>query len=585
MPQVPVPLLSRASLLCLSGAFTLPFLLAHHQNPIPTFYQEWLAAALSVLAAFILWQRHLIQSIEIPRIALIPLGLIAILAIQYVAGLPQSTSRALLVALYLLWSMLLMVTACNLRRTVSTEKIAHIAALAILIGAVLSACILALQIAQLGLDTGLVFPKPKGTGNLGQRNHLADYLWLGIASAVYLRLERRLGLVLFIATVAGLATASSLTGSRSILVYAASLVVLSAWSAWQFKSPTLKGAAIVTSVLFCFTVLAQWLLVASSVSSALDTAVSGQRLMGEVQGNSQRLLLWRIGLAIFADHPWLGAGVGQFPYHSYLTLGHQNDGSYLAGGEHAHNLFIHLLSEFGIAAPLLVLIVGWQWWRTFIGTPWNHTHWWIAALLLVLGIHSQLEYPMWLAFFLGIASFALGLGSTRVLHPHISRGGTWIVRLILTMAATTLISLFVDYGHLENALRQRVLDKEGRPVPASTRLATLARLHRESLFADYVPLIYAYQLEVDREVISDKITVCETAIRFSPVDAITFKLAWLLALDDRRDEARIALSRAMATHPGYFPTATQELNTLSGKFPELAWLSEEIQRLSLKKGR
>ena len=84
MPPAPTPYLSRASLFCLCGAFTLPFLLAHHQNPIPTFFQEWLAAALSVLAAFILWQRHAIEDIEIPRIALIPLGLIALLAFQYV---------------------------------------------------------------------------------------------------------------------------------------------------------------------------------------------------------------------------------------------------------------------------------------------------------------------------------------------------------------------------------------------------------------------------------------------------------------------------------------------------------------------
>ena len=575
----------RMSLACLCIAVVIPFLMAHHLNPIATFFQEWVAAAFGVLAAFILWQRRLNQDIEVPRIALIPLGLIAILLVQYAVGLPQSLSRALLVALYLLWSVLLMVTASNLRRIVPLEKIATVIAFALVAGSLISALFLALQLTQTGLDSGLVFPSPKGSGNLGQRNHLGNYLWLGIASTVFLRLERRLAPAPFILILSALIMAASLTGSRSVLIYAAGMLVLSLWATWRFEGKHLRRTAIITAAILLFTLFAQWLLVYSGLSAALNTEVSGARMIGEIHGTSQRIQIWRTGLAIFADHPWLGAGIGQFSYYSYLTVGSQTNGNYFGGGEHAHNVFIQLASEFGFGALLLLLIFGLQWWRNFIQSPWSHTQWWIASLLLVIGAHSQLEYPLWYAFFLGIASIALGLGANDTLRPQISQSGVWLVRLILVLAVATLLSLGIDYRRLENTLNSRTIDESGHSLSVGEKIKVLSRLHRESLLSDYVPLAYAYLLDVNREVLGDKISVCETAIRFSPVDTVTFKLAWLLALDGRNDDARLALQRAVATHPSYVPTAGKELAKLSAEFPTLEWLAAEMQKMAPARGK
>ncbi len=59
----------------------------------------------------------------------------------------------------------------------------------------------------------------------------------------------------------------------------------------------------------------------------------------------ERLAHWQVGLAMFADHPWLGVGIGNYaaaypdyaPPHWYEPLGH------------AHNVFINFLAETGIA--------------------------------------------------------------------------------------------------------------------------------------------------------------------------------------------------------------------------------------------
>lgn len=65
------------------------------------------------------------------------------------------------------------------------------------------------------------------------------------------------------------------------------------------------------------------------------------------------------------------------------------------------------------------------------------------------------------------------------------------------------------------------------------------------MLSPYVELAYAYGLTVDREALKDKIVVCERALRFSPVEPVAFKFAYLLALDGRLDDARVALRRAL----------------------------------------
>ena len=467
----PPPLLARLSLACLCAALALPFLIPHHFNPIPSFIQEWTAAMFGLLAACVLTHRHLIEDIEIPEIALIPLGLIGLLLLQYFTGLAQSITQALLAALYLLWSLLMLTAASNLRRVVRPETIARCAAIAILFGAVFSAAIQALQFAGYGFGSGLISPLARGSSNLGQPNHLADYLWLGIASALFLHAEKRIGWPLFIATATGLATSSTLTGSRSTLLYAFGLTVLSLWSAWRFKTPALRRTAVAAAAILALTVLLQFALAHSEVATTINASFSGERLFREAGTPSQRLQLWRTGLAIFADHPWLGAGIGHFPYASYITAANQ-PGIYLGGGEHAHNLIIQLLSEFGILATLFVCVLAWRWWQAFIRTEWTAMQWWVAALLLVIGTHSQLEYPLWYVFFLGIASLALGLGSQAGMHPEISRRGRWVILLGLSLGAMTLASLIVDYRHLENTLYARTVNDTGQPprhVPVSTR--------------------------------------------------------------------------------------------------------------------
>ena len=569
----------RISLAALSLMLIVPFVNPHHYHPIPSFYQEWSAVALSLLALSLLLRREILEHLEVPAIALLPLGLGALLLAQFATGRVVFPGEALIFMLDLLWALFMLILGSSLRQKLGLDGLVTPLAWALLCGGVLAAALLGVQLSGTALGAGIVFPRSGGgIGNLGQPNHLANYLWLALASAITLYGQGRIGRPALTLFALLLLCAASLTGSRSVMLYAAGFALLSVWAAWRCQQPALKKTARAALLLLPLTLLIQWVFAYFDVAGALGVTTSGERFFQQVSGASIRLQLWRAGLAIFVDHPWLGAGAGQFPWESYVLVGTQTDGTYF-GGEHAHNLFIHLLAEFGVVAPLLVLLLGWRWWIGFARQTWSPAHWWIAAVLLIEAVHSQLEYPLWYTFFLGVAALALGAGSSAGVRPKVSRQGTAIVALMLLLGSATLITLGSDYGKLEKTLN-RQWQSGIEQTPWAESLATLGRLHRESLLSAYIELVYAYSLSVDREKLKDKIVVTERAVRFSPAEQVAFKLATLLALDGRSEDARLALRRALGTHPTARTNAIVQLKALVETYPELNPLLKQLEEVN-----
>ncbi|MDO9205116.1 hypothetical protein, partial [Methylotenera sp.] len=94
---------TNSSLLLIGLMFLLPFIVVYHHLPIPSFYAEWIAAALGLLAMLSLLKGSTWQTIHIPQVSLIFLGLAAILGMQWMLGMLQSHQYALLVLSYLVW--------------------------------------------------------------------------------------------------------------------------------------------------------------------------------------------------------------------------------------------------------------------------------------------------------------------------------------------------------------------------------------------------------------------------------------------------------------------------------------------------
>jgi O-antigen ligase len=132
---------------------------------------------------------------------------------------------------------------------------------------------------------------------------------------------------------------------------------------------------------------------------------------------------------MFIQSPWLGIGAGQIRWQSFLLLDTPSAIGAVGLFEHAHNLFLHLLTEMGVGAPLLVLAGIVAWLRGFKWRELSLETWWLLGLLSVLGIHSMLEYPLWYTYFLGIVALLLGAGEEKLTPVNLPKSGLLIVTI------------------------------------------------------------------------------------------------------------------------------------------------------------
>jgi hypothetical protein len=135
------------------------------------------------------------------------------------------------------------------------------------------------------------------------------------------------------------------------------------------------------------------------------------RVTGQAQDYAAcggRRVLWGNVLALIAQHPWLGWGWGETDFAHFMT-GYSSL-RFCDMLDNAHDLPLHLALEFGVPFALLVLAVMgvWVWHRA----PWRETlPWRVMAwcFLVVLGIHSLLEYPLWYGPFQITLGLAIGM--------------------------------------------------------------------------------------------------------------------------------------------------------------------------------
>jgi len=127
--------------------------------------------------------------------------------------------------------------------------------------------------------------------------------------------------------------------------------------------------------------------------------------------SSSRFAIWSNTLALIAQHPWLGVGFGEFNFAWSLTpFPHRP----IAFFDHTHNLPLQFAVELGLPLAALVLaLLLYALWRAFDAcrrADARSAPMLRAAFMMVLmmAVHSQLEYPLWYAYFLLPTAFAFG---------------------------------------------------------------------------------------------------------------------------------------------------------------------------------
>ena len=251
----------------------------------------------------------------------------------------------------------------------------------------------------------------RAVGNLRQPNHLASLLvWSAIALVPLVEWRRIAG---WLGAVLGVMIMGAvvLSGSRTGLY--GGTVVLVAWGLLDTRLSKGTRIALVLSILFPLGIHGwQW---ASEHTSFVPHAAVGTATRA-ADGDSSHFAIWRNAIEMIRQQPLLGVGWGEFNFAWTLTPFPHRPTAFF---DHTHDLPLQLLVELGIPLGLLVLgLLLWSLVQGF-GRAWSTQgaagHGARAAWVMVvmIGVHSLDEYPLWYAYFLLPAAWAWGftLGS------------------------------------------------------------------------------------------------------------------------------------------------------------------------------
>jgi hypothetical protein len=224
-----------------------------------------------------------------------------------------------------------------------------------------------------------------------------------------------------------------------------------------------------------------WTFMAWWADTSAQSFGGAARLAGEGLAAGSRPLIWRDTLALIAVHPWFGVGAGEYNLAWSLTPSPQRSGEFF---DHSHNLVLQLLAEYGVplggAVIALLVVALWQAWKRSAANIELRT---AFMMVLLMGVHSQLEYPLWYAYFLLPTAFAWGL-CLRAPDPEPTPTSSAPSRWMLAGGAAMILAAAVtvwDY--------QRVVAIFAPPADDPSSLAERIVEGRHSLFfahhADY----------------------------------------------------------------------------------------------------
>jgi hypothetical protein len=266
---------------------------------------------------------------------------------------------------------------------------------------------------------------------------------------------------------------------------------------------------------------------------------------------SARLQIWYDSLRLFWQSPWLGIGAGKMNAESFLLLDTPSAMAYKSIFEHAHNLFLHLLTEMGIGAFLITLTCMAIWFRRFKWYDLNLETWWLITLLTILGIHSMLEYPLWYAYFLGVAAILLGAGDEIIITINTSKISSKLIArlthsglaIVLLLGTLNLGTMLIGHMKLENSIYQSA------NVDTNKQKEELDWVYRYTLLSPYVELMYAVSMVLDQNDIDHQFTLNQSAMDFRPFSKIAYQQVALLKLKGDDLNAKKLLKRTLMVYP------------------------------------
>ncbi len=442
-------------------AAALPPLLAFNQTPAATLYNQLLALAGWGLALVCWassapgWRAGLKSPAAVAMALLLAAPVVSVVG----RGLPLSLGLNAVAVIGAGLAVLLL--AQGLSRP-ARQKAAEAFCCGLLLTGLLSVGISLVQVFAPELANGVVIARSGVVGsavsNLRQPNHLASLMMWSAIAAVYVT-ERRGWRWLLPPLLAAFVFTVVLSASRTGYIGIAMLAV------WGIVDRRLSATARLSLLATPLMLGASWWLM-SHWSAESGHAFRGASRLAEGAGSPSRVAILRDAWGLITANPLTGVGWGEFNFAWSLTPFPTRP---IAFFDHTHNLPAQLAVELGLpwAGAVLGLLAWalWRGWRGAVNSQGDDAPLRRAALMIVLtiGLHSLLEYPLWYAYFLLPACFALGLALPVEDAPEPASAGPAIALGALLIAASVFavwdyqrIAVIYAPGPDAQPLKQRI---------------------------------------------------------------------------------------------------------------------------------
>ena len=425
---------------------------------------------------------------EATRFSLTSLGMLCggwlmLACVQYIAGINTTYFSYFLVTTSYLWAMVLLSAWVRMWIQAGHGRLlAETVMTGVLIAGLLQAASIWLQMLQLEqwlspwLNRSASFPRQGGF--LSQPNLCASLMVSAMVCLVFLKPEEgeqsarptpwRLIAMGFM-MLAVYAT-SSRTGYLEVFLVSAMLALV---------RQRLK-------ISWIWVALVVWQLLAIGLGEVLASfgLMSGQLLEDsrravEASGNHRLRILSDVWLVI-QQHPLMGVGWRQLQVTQVLTPGISEP------VDHAHNIVAQIQVELGVLGTLSLLGFAGFW--LFKKKPWleaNGAELAMVCVVMVLGLHSLLEYPLWHAMFLFLFGFAFSLLPEETYPVRLP---LWLVKglgLVLVFCAAWF---YIDHHKSLSAYERFSQNQSKEELVANNKTVWWNRLLFESIFMINTPV-------------------------------------------------------------------------------------------------
>jgi O-antigen ligase len=366
----------------------------------------------------------------------------------------------------------------------------------------------------------------RAVGNLRQANHLSTLLLWSAVAALWLAetkaMQRAVAALLFALMIFGVVMSASRTGMIGV-------VLLTLWGVLDRRlAPASRRLLLSSPPLYVL----GWLALAAWAHFGQQVFGGEARLASEGALSSTRFAIWANTLQLIKQHPWTGVGFGEFNFAWTLTPFPDRPVEFF---DHAHNLPLHLAAELGVPlAAAVIALLGFALWRAFVASRAAEGVEAItlrAAFMMVLmmALHSQLEYPLWYAYFLLPTALAFGLCLGRPPGAAPSEVDTVSGRTRPLLVAALLViasgfAVVLDYMRVV-----AIFAPPEDPAPLAERIAHGQR-----------SLLFAHHADYAAATVAEHPSGEMTAFKRAPhylIDA-RLMLAWIKALHESRDDER-----------------------------------------------